>query len=412
MAHAKAYTTRAGNHYWRGTYYCEMCEGAIFFGKCNGHSAGLNGFKKMKEARDAAMKKEVEAKGGQSIPVNRKKAKVYLNDVADTYLQSAPANLRDGTLDWYKELYHAQIIHSIGLLQVDKIDSNTVHQWLMGLRKAGLAQSTMKSYLIALNHVLDFAVKPLGVIKSNPADGVPVPKSKQEGPKPVEPFTRDEVEVLAETIERRYRALVLIGAYCGLRIGELAGLVRDDIENVSGVGLVIYVRRQVNRRTGEFAPPKTKASVRTVPIPLPIQNEVEEHLKLFPPEGNEHGVVFSSVTGKLLRYRNFTRSHWYPTLQLVGLEQRGLHALRHTFIRWGKDAGVPGHILAALAGQRDLAVTMAYGQGTDVSDLMEKINKLSGVAVGSEADKIVQELLGIPNTATLTASLTASPHLN
>lgn len=409
MAHAKQYTTGAGNQYWRGTYYCETCERALFFGKCNGHSDGLNGFKTKKGARDAAMKREVETKGGKSIP-NNGKTTVYLDAIADAYFSSAPVNLRDTSLGWYQDMFNARIAHSIGQVPVKKITSTTVHQWLMNLRKDDLAQSTMKSALLTLNKLLDFAVKPMGVIPSNPADDIKAPKSLQAEPEPVEPFTRAEVWGIAETIDRQYRAFVLIGAFCGLRYGELAGLVRDDIEDKAGVGPVIHIRRQVNRQ-GKFAPPKTKAGVRTVPIPLPIQVIVDEHLESFPPSENAHGVVFASPTGKLLRYRNFLQRNWYPVLPLLGLAQRGPHALRHTFIRWGKDADIPGHILAALAGQKDLAVTMAYGQGTELPDLMEKINKLSGILIGSEVDKL-EEKLDEANSAMLTATQTATSHLN
>lgn len=39
-----------------------------------------------------------------------------------------------------------------------------------------------------------------------------------------------EVEALAEAIEPRFRALVLLAAYGGLRFGELAGLRRSKLD--------------------------------------------------------------------------------------------------------------------------------------------------------------------------------------
>jgi integrase len=43
-----------------------------------------------------------------------------------------------------------------------------------------------------------------------------------------------EVARLADVIDSRYRALVLVGAYGGLRIGELAGLRRRRVDLLRG----------------------------------------------------------------------------------------------------------------------------------------------------------------------------------
>ncbi|WKV16767.1 hypothetical protein LP422_24155 [Janibacter limosus] len=42
----------------------------------------------------------------------------------------------------------------------------------------------------------------------------------------VEPATLDELEVLVTEMPAKYRALVLIGSWCGLRFGEMAELRR------------------------------------------------------------------------------------------------------------------------------------------------------------------------------------------
>ena len=47
-------------------------------------------------------------------------------------------------------------------------------------------------------------------------------------------LTSAEVATLADAIAPRYRALVLVGAYGGLRIGELAGLRRSRVDLLRG----------------------------------------------------------------------------------------------------------------------------------------------------------------------------------
>ena len=43
-------------------------------------------------------------------------------------------------------------------------------------------------------------------------------------------LTPDDVATLAAAIDERYRAFVTLGAYCGLRLGELAGLRRHRVD--------------------------------------------------------------------------------------------------------------------------------------------------------------------------------------
>jgi integrase len=52
--------------------------------------------------------------------------------------------------------------------------------------------------------------------------------------------TPTEVVALIEAITPRYRAAVVLAAWCGLRRGEVLGLRRDDVDLVAGT---VTVRR-------------------------------------------------------------------------------------------------------------------------------------------------------------------------
>jgi integrase len=88
-----------------------------------------------------------------------------------------------------------------------------------------------------------------------------------ERPAERRPPSLTEVGAIAATIEPRFRALVLLGAWSGLRYGELAGLTRQRIDPLHGI---IHVREQlVQTADGSrfLAAPKTSAGVRTVAVP-------------------------------------------------------------------------------------------------------------------------------------------------
>jgi integrase len=119
-----------------------------------------------------------------------------------------------------------------------------------------------------------------------------------------------EVYRLAEAIEPRYRALVLLATFGNLRWGELAGLRRRnlDLDNRT-VRIVetVYELGQLVRGT-----PKSEASIRKVVLPELIIPELRHHLNTFAAPGPD-GLVFVGVKGGQLRRSNFSkpwRGHW------------------------------------------------------------------------------------------------------
>jgi integrase len=71
---------------------------------------------------------------------------------------------------------------------------------------------------------------------------------------------------LAEAIPARYRALVFVGAYGGLRIGELAGLRQSGVDLLAGAGhrgrAPHRVQGQADRRPAQHARRPEEVTVR------------------------------------------------------------------------------------------------------------------------------------------------------
>jgi hypothetical protein len=90
-------------------------------------------------------------------------------------------------------------------------------------------------------------------------------------------LTPVEIARLADAIRPRYRALVLVGAYGGLHIGELAGLRRERVELLRGTVEVAEIMTEVAGKL-QVGPPKTRASRRTIGLPRAVVNVLAEHL--------------------------------------------------------------------------------------------------------------------------------------
>ena len=142
-----------------------------------------------------------------------------------------------------------------------------------------------------------------GIIRRNPCR-IKGAGQEQSAERPV--LTIAEVYALADAIDRRYRALVLLGTFASLRWAELAALRPGDIDLMA---CTIRVDRQLIEQLGggsTFGPPKSRAGRRTVPFPDMLTAELSDHLERFVLSGDET-LVFTGPMGTPLRHSNFYR---------------------------------------------------------------------------------------------------------
>jgi integrase len=113
-----------------------------------------------------------------------------------------------------------------------------------------------------------------GYLAQTPCRNVPLPKIEREEMRFLTPA---EIITLADAIRPLYRTLVLVGAYGGLRIGELAGLRRGRVDLLRGTVTVAEIVTEVEGKLF-FGLPKTRAGRRTVGLPRFVARELEAHL--------------------------------------------------------------------------------------------------------------------------------------
>jgi len=162
------------------------------------------------------------------------------------------------------------------------------------------------------------------LVAANPFDGVTLPKVKRER---IVPLTVEQVAALADEIGDRYRAMVLVQAGCGLRIGELLAL---RVQDVDFLRRELRVEHQIDRLTRERVAPKTDRSRRTVPLPEVAATALAEHLRRFPP--TEEGLIFHTQAGRPIAHDWYGNKIFVPAARRVGLpEGTTTHDLRHHY---------------------------------------------------------------------------------
>jgi integrase len=191
-------------------------------------------------------------------------------------------------------------------------------------------------------------------------------------------LTRAQLDRLAEAIEQRYRALVLVAALTGMRWGELAALRWDDPRldaplhdgAVSGPGRLRIARAISDPRLsgrGIEQGPKTEAGIRTIALDQETVQVLRAHRELV--GGGAFDRIFTTPGGSrgdggMLSSNNFARI-WKRALRKTDLthvwpEYGGLrfHDLRHTHATWLIAQRVPMIAVAGRLGHANAVVTM------------------------------------------------------
>jgi integrase len=213
---------------------------------------------------------------------------------------------------------------------------------------ARLAPSTVRTIMKDLQSILRSAVDD-GAIAQSPLRRVPLPEVQR---KRVVPLEVSQVAELAGAITPRYRAVVLAGAGCGLRLGELLGL---GVDHVAFLERSVHVERQLLDKPTRLGPPKSKHAVRTVPAPGIVLDALAAHIAEF--GTGPDGLVFTSPRGGPVR-RSGLEHAWRDAVDKAGLEGVTPHDLRHHYASVLLAGGESVVTVAARLGHGSAAVTL------------------------------------------------------
>jgi integrase len=287
--------------------------------------------------------------------------------------------LRPKTVQLYRYLLRAHLQDAFGSATVAAITEPDVRRWRAEMLLAGVTPVTAAKAYRLLKSILATVVDD-GLIRRNPCrvKGASVEKSPE---RPL--LTISQVYALADAVDRRYRALILLACFCGLRWGELAGLQRADIDCDHRTVRVARQLCEVSGRPLFLASPKSDAGKRTVSIPSMIVADVSVHLDAFT-RSEPDALVFTSARGMPLRHPNFRRGVWYPALAATGLDVH-LHDLRHTGNQLTADAEANLRELMERMGHSSSRAALIYLHST--SDRRRQLAESVAVRVQSELSK-------------------------
>ena len=175
-------------------------------------------------------------------------------------------------------------------------------------------------------------------------------------------FTPAEFEsVLAFVAARRFaqrnRMLILMSFWSGMRVGEIASLLVEQVVDAKGI-VKLEIRLAAAQTKGNFA--------RTVFIPHKLRDELQQYVDARGAQDRKQA-FFLTAGGKQFS-ANLLTQHFFWLYRKAGFET-GSHSGRRSFITNLAANGTGVRVLASLAGHRNIQVTMRY---IDASDDMKR----------------------------------------
>jgi integrase len=264
--------------------------------------------------------------------------------------------LRERTLDKYESALRTHLLPTFGSARMSAITRTDVQSWIVQLHAEGYAPESIRGLYAIFAAMMKLAEEE-GVIAKTPCRRIELPALVRDEQRYL---TTDEVERLANEVDSRYRLVVYVASYVGLRWQEVAGLKKQYV-NVRVDPATIRVVSTIERARGRYRAVdigKSKAARRTLKVPGFLRDMLIAHLA----ESPAGEWVFQSPKGGFLRYDNFRTRVWDPAINAAGLSPLTFHQLRHTAAAFMIDEGGDPLQVKRRMGHEDIRTTLnTYG---------------------------------------------------
>lgn len=310
--------------------------------------------------------------------------KTTVKELSDMWLENYinPRNLSPKTVYGYRYLLDSRIIPMLGRVYVQDVRPSVLNRFYASLRneqtthtKSGrLSGTTLKRYHQVLNSMFSCAVR-WQIIAVNPMNAIEPPRADT---KEISPYTDEQSLLLLESLDcemKLWKAVVYVALYAQLRRGEIAGLNWSCVDMDNGE---ITINQSAIYIPGEgmtIKKPKTKASNRSVTVPLCVIDCLRDWKKeqaavrlMAGEEWRECGAVFTNEYGERIHVDSITQ--WFDRfLKRNDLPRIRLHDLRHTGASLLISAGMDIETVKNRLGHSRASTTMdIYGHAYKKND--------------------------------------------
>jgi integrase len=255
------------------------------------------------------------------------------------------------TLEDIEDKLDVYVVPAIGHLPVAAVTDRDIEDLARSARHR--SESTVRSILPTCSQLFAWA------LRQRYCDHNPVKRAREiHGdtllpvwtPKPQRALTDDEVLAALARVGEAFRPAVAFTAETGLRISEVLALRWADVDLDEGALVVASTKTKTTREIG--------ISSSAVEVLRGHRARATSSTLVGISAVAPDALVFQTRTGRPQSRRNVLRA-WQDALREVGIDDAGLHTLRHSFISRLEERGVSVAIAAELVGHSRITTTQA-----------------------------------------------------
>jgi integrase len=261
---------------------------------------------------------------------------------------------------------------------VETASHETIQTFLLTKLREGYAWETVHHFRCALSKLLGSAEE-WKYIADNPARQARLPRREYRPERPI--LTPAQIRSLIVALPEPAKSVAMLLALTGLRIGELLAL---RWKNVDLDARLLRVMETVYE--GRFGTPKTRRSVRTIPIGPKVLSIFSN---LHKGGGDPEHLVLSTCSGRPLCRRNLMHRQLQPTCEELGFPKVTWHVLRHCHATLLDSVGAPLGTVQSLLGHASSEITRQVYLHAIPAEQRRAVAAVERLAIGPKWTQVV-----------------------
>jgi len=287
-------------------------------------------------------------------------------------------SLAPSTLIRYREIIRNHLVPALGCTALEKLRPIDISSYYKTAQEV-LSPTTVLHHHRVLSQALKTAMR-WGMLSSNPAAMIDPPKQARKEFAVLN--IQETLELVTGAKSSRFFPAILLGAYAGMRRGEILGLTWSNVD-LDAARLSVLQSLEKDFDGGlRFKQPKTATSRRMIPLSKFVIEGLREHRQAqltrrleLGPAWQEHDLVCPDLNGAPWPPNNFSPAI-IKYLRKQGASIR-FHDLRHTHATHLLQANIHPKIASARLGHASTDITLNLyshllpGMGEEAADKIQ-----------------------------------------